>query len=99
MACTHTLRDQGKPYPRTCSECGLGPCHYKRDDHHPATPPPVASDALVQELVEALKPIQDEVRRLGPHHPDEDLFICDVSFSEADARRIAALLDRIGEKT
>lgn len=24
--CTHLLREAGKPYPRTCQECGLGPC-------------------------------------------------------------------------
>ena len=24
--CTHVLREAGKPYPRTCQECGLGPC-------------------------------------------------------------------------
>lgn len=24
--CSETLRAQGKPYPRTCKKCGLGPC-------------------------------------------------------------------------
>jgi hypothetical protein len=24
--CSETLRSQGKPYPRTCKKCGLGPC-------------------------------------------------------------------------
>ena len=24
--CNHQLRAEGKPYPRTCAECGLGPC-------------------------------------------------------------------------
>lgn len=24
--CTETLKAQGKPYPRTCQKCGLGPC-------------------------------------------------------------------------
>ena len=24
--CSNTLRLLGKPYPRTCQECGLGPC-------------------------------------------------------------------------
>lgn len=24
--CSITLRLQGKPYPRTCKKCGLGPC-------------------------------------------------------------------------
>lgn len=26
MACNEDLEAQGKPYPRTCSDCGLGPC-------------------------------------------------------------------------
>lgn len=26
--CTHTLRAKGVAYPRTCEECGLGPCRY-----------------------------------------------------------------------
>jgi hypothetical protein len=26
MTCSITLRLQGKPYPRTCKKCGLGPC-------------------------------------------------------------------------
>jgi hypothetical protein len=27
--CTYRLRAQGKAYPRTCQECGLGPCRAK----------------------------------------------------------------------
>lgn len=26
MACNQELREQGKPYPRTCRDCGLGRC-------------------------------------------------------------------------
>ena len=26
MACNQDLRDMGLPYPRTCSDCGFGPC-------------------------------------------------------------------------
>ena len=26
--CTRIMREQGKPYPRTCPRCGLGPCAY-----------------------------------------------------------------------
>ena len=26
--CTYRLREQKKPYPRTCEICGLGPCHF-----------------------------------------------------------------------
>lgn len=28
--CTRLLREAGKPYPRTCQECGLGPCARER---------------------------------------------------------------------
>jgi len=28
--CTTALREAGKPYPRTCAVCGLGPCRYER---------------------------------------------------------------------
>ncbi len=27
--CTHVLRAQGLPYPRTCQVCRLGPCPFK----------------------------------------------------------------------
>lgn len=26
--CTRIMREQGKPYPRTCPRCGFGPCVY-----------------------------------------------------------------------
>lgn len=26
MACSEALKAEGKAYPRTCSDCGLGPC-------------------------------------------------------------------------
>jgi hypothetical protein len=33
MICSQMLREQGKPYPRTCPECFLGPCkHMPRVD-------------------------------------------------------------------
>lgn len=28
MACAQALKAEGKAYPRTCSDCGLGPCKY-----------------------------------------------------------------------
>lgn len=28
MTCQKQLMKEGKSYPRTCEECGLGPCHY-----------------------------------------------------------------------
>lgn len=27
MACNNELRENNKPYPRTCADCKLGPCH------------------------------------------------------------------------
>jgi len=38
--CNETLRAQGKPYPRTCKKCGLGPCigKPKSDTTPPASP-------------------------------------------------------------
>lgn len=33
MVCQQKLMDAGKPYPRTCPECGLGPCKYKTIDN------------------------------------------------------------------
>lgn len=37
--CSETLRQQGKPYPRTCRKCGLGPCVGK-----PVTTPPASQE-------------------------------------------------------
>lgn len=28
MTCTNVLRRLNKPYPRTCADCGLGPCQH-----------------------------------------------------------------------
>lgn len=36
--CTHVLRRDGKPYPRTCERCHLGPCPFYRIDGRPASP-------------------------------------------------------------
>lgn len=38
MKCNHDLRSRGLPYPRTCAECGLGPCHMRINT--PPVPPP-----------------------------------------------------------
>lgn len=35
--CQQALRLAGKAYPRTCAECGLGPCKFYRAEK-PATP-------------------------------------------------------------
>ncbi len=29
MSCNNMLRAERKSYPRTCAECGLGPCNWK----------------------------------------------------------------------
>jgi hypothetical protein len=34
--CTYRLREEGKPYPRTCAECGLGPCKGQGPNKHSA---------------------------------------------------------------
>jgi len=31
MACNEKLKADRKPYPRTCSDCGLGPCTQQSD--------------------------------------------------------------------
>lgn len=41
--CSETLRQQGKPYPRTCRKCGLGPCVGK-----PVTTPPASQEQAQQ---------------------------------------------------
>lgn len=33
MTCQQELRRQGKPYPRTCQDCGLGPCKHPVQPH------------------------------------------------------------------
>jgi hypothetical protein len=48
--CTDVLRDQGKPYPRTCAECGLGPCKRKL-----TTPKPNEPTLTCSEVVERLR--------------------------------------------
>lgn len=35
--CSQTLREQNKPYPRTCERCGLGPC----SENHTTTDFPI----------------------------------------------------------
>ena len=52
MTCSYALRAAGKPYPRTCTECGLGPCKYPRHQ-----PPQAAAQtaALMQETMRGLE--------------------------------------------
>lgn len=33
--CSQSLRAQGKPYPRTCAVCGLGPCRFMQPGFEP----------------------------------------------------------------
>ena len=37
--CNYELRRQGRVYPRTCAECGLGPCKYQNKPPIPETAP------------------------------------------------------------
>ncbi|WP_421883179.1 NADAR family protein [Methylibium sp.] len=41
--CTEKLRAAGKAYPRTCAECGLGPCRITKSAEQGATPPAPAT--------------------------------------------------------
>jgi len=45
--CTYTLRNLGKAYPRTCAECGLGPCKTR--------PAPAVPKSAIEVELEALK--------------------------------------------
>lgn len=50
MTCQQQLRAEGKPYPRTCADCGLGPCYAPTilaAPHHCA---PADIDALLRWL-------------------------------------------------
>lgn len=63
----------------------------------PATPPPVASDALVQELVDTLKPFAELARFVSAEF--EDSYIASWAQPTVDnLRRAATLLDRIEGK-
>jgi hypothetical protein len=46
MTCSQELRQQGKPYPRTCSICRLGPCTQKVNEPLPPQEP-ITTDAII----------------------------------------------------
>lgn len=54
--CTNTLRTLGRPYPRTCQECGLGPCKTKAVGPQPASAPVVGGD----DWLKAARKVLDE---------------------------------------
>lgn len=43
MTCQKQLMKEGKSYPRTCAECGLGPCHETPEKEQP-WPPSLSMD-------------------------------------------------------
>lgn len=55
--CTQILRAAGKPYPRTCAECGLGPCRVYGSAALPTTPAPAAPVAAPAALPAAAEPV------------------------------------------
>jgi hypothetical protein len=72
--CSTTLRLQGKPYPRTCKKCGLGPCIAQPsaqpeqepvawEQFYPDIGKPQIAEALAKE--KALQDLHDENERLG----------------------------------
>ena len=47
MSCSEELRKDGKAYPRTCAECGFGPCRKKlKPEPAPLTPETLADKIL-----------------------------------------------------
>jgi hypothetical protein len=54
LRCSHALRRQGLTYPRTCTKCGLGPCHFAGEegvppaDGLPAAPMPGLTPFLAE---------------------------------------------------
>ena len=63
--CAYELRCQGRAYPRTCAECGLGPCKYQNKPPIPETAPTDAERKLAL-AVKALRHARDQIR-----HPDQ----------------------------
>jgi hypothetical protein len=56
--CTYELRKQGVPYPRTCAECGLGPC---KAGHFVPAPKPVSEIDTLRAENAALRASRDEL--------------------------------------
>ncbi len=67
--CTEKLRAAGKAYPRTCAECGLGPCRAAKSVEQEATPPAPAAPASALSSKRSLT----EWRRIYDTKPDDIL--------------------------
>jgi hypothetical protein len=70
VTCQQTLRAEGKAYPRTCQECGLGPCKEVR------APDPATAE------IEKLKSVVEGgilvVTRLNARLAEQDALLADV---------------------
>lgn len=60
-ACSNALRSQGMPYPRTCKECGLGPCKHLAtlSADHPKLPEYPQSEGLNDPALEYAKNVPE----------------------------------------
>lgn len=79
MTCSHQLRAQNRPYPRTCTDCGLGPCKETRslsvlsawktecirlvDCYSDYVSPSTSSDT--EDAAAALEALIDHIEKLG----------------------------------
>lgn len=83
MTCQQELMAVGMPYPRTCHECGLGPCKSLR---------PKAQDdtALLRQARNALMNVQEDQHRQRIEYQKVygELEVCNA---------ITALRERLGE--
>jgi hypothetical protein len=64
MACNHDLQAEGRPYPRTCADCGIGPCkkHGNGNSHAAVTPKDLARAILAMNYG-ALREVADDLAR------------------------------------
>ena len=97
-ACGNALRSQGLPYPRTCKECGLGPCKHLAalSADHPRLPEYPQSEGLNDPALEYAKNVPEswtpEEVRLW-----QDLQI--ESRNKANLRKYALELRKILDQT
>jgi hypothetical protein len=68
--CTYELRKQGVPYPRTCAECGLGPC--KEGHFTPAPKLPSEAESLRADLA-SMRASRDALEEALKRLVDRDL--------------------------
>ena len=95
MTCQQELRQQGKPYPRTCAECGLGPCKKLT----PAAPSTARTDLdnLVADIEAGLEGVTPGPWRKGNlmlfhvfTDKGADNYVCEA-YAPKDATHIARL--------